>query len=139
MAYATEQDLIDRFGAEELAQLSDRINGVAIDSVVVGLALADADAEIDSYLATRYALPLASVPADLARIAADIARYRLYDDRPTETVRKRYEDGVRDLKALAKGDKTLSGGVTLTPADDSIAVTSRSPERVFNADFLADY
>ena len=101
MTYATQADLETRFGTEELAQRTDRINGSVIDASVISRALADAEAEIDGYLAKRYQLPLATVPAVLGRIACDLARYYLYDDRVIEVVRKRYEDAVRLLKAMA--------------------------------------
>ena len=68
MPYATQADLETRFGSAELAQLTDRISGSVIDAAVVGRALADAEAEIDGYLAARYQLPLASAPAVLGRI-----------------------------------------------------------------------
>lgn len=139
MAYATQADLETRFGSVELAQLSDRTNGAVIDAAVVARALADAAAEIDGYLAGRYALPLATVPAVLGRVACDIARYRLYDDRATEAVRQRYEDSVRDLKALAAGTIKLDAVDVLTPAPNGVSVTVSTPDRIFNADALVDY
>ena len=138
MPYATLQDLVDRFGADELAQLTDRIDGTVIDPGIVARALADADAEIDGYLAVRFALPLSSVPAALVRISCDIARYRLYDSVP-DSVRKRYEDAVRDLKGYASGSLALDGASPLQPASTSVAVKVLTPERLFNADTLARY
>ena len=137
--YATQADLETRFGSEELAQLSDRAGGTVIEAAVVARAIADAEAEIDGYLAGRYALPLASVPAVLGRIACDIARYRLYDDRVTEAVRKRYEDAVRDLRALAAGTLQLDGVTPPAPAASGIGVSVKAPDRIFNADTLAGY
>ena len=141
MTYATQADLTDRFGAVELAQLTDRTNGVVIDATVLGRALADADAEIDSYLATRYSLPLASTPVVLVRMAADIARYRLYDDRVTDAVRQRYGDAVSLLKRMASGEVQLAGSTVLaaatTGAGNAVAVIA--PERVFSATALQNY
>ncbi len=140
MTYATQQDLIDRFGAVELAQLTDRTNGVVIDATVLGRALADADAEIDGYLATRYQLPLATTPPVLVRLAADIARYRLFDDRTTEAVRQRYEDACKLLRNMSSGLVKLDAGVTPVPVDTAaMPVVSRSPAKVFSADSLANY
>ena len=141
MTYATQADLTDRFGAVELAQLTDRTNGVVIDATVLGRALTDADAEIDSYLATRYALPLASTPVVLVRMAADIARYRLYDDRVTEAVRQRYGDAVSLLKRMATGEVQLAGSTVLAVATTGSgnAVHTRTPTRTFNADVLGTY
>lgn len=137
--YATQQDLIDRFGETEVAQLSDRTtNGAAIDPVVVASKLADADAEIDAYLQAKYTLPLAVVPPVLARIACDIARYHLYDDRATDQVTARYKDAIRFLENLAKGAVSLGTDPSTTPA------SSGAPEHftgtpVFNRDTLKDF
>lgn len=107
MPYATQQDMEYRFGAAELAQLTDRQNGTTIDATVLGKALADADDLINSYLATRYSLPLASVPKVIVRAACDIARYFLYEDRVTDQVRARYDDTVRFLRSIADGAVSL--------------------------------
>lgn len=140
MTYATQTDLTDRFGAVELAQLTDRASGQVIDTAVLDRALADADAEIDSYLATRYALPLASTPVVLVRLAADMARYRLFDDRVTESVRVRYQDAVSLLKRLASGEVRLDGAATQpAAASDSSGIAVRSPDQVFGADALSGY
>lgn len=139
MTYATQADLETRFGNEEIAQLTDRINGSVIDATVVARAIADAEAEIDGYLAARYQLPLASIPAVLERMTCDIARYYLYDDRVTEAVTNRYKDSVRLLKSLASGEVKLDAAVILEPAVNGVAVSSRAPERIFNADRLAGY
>lgn len=101
MAYATEADLRQRIGGEEIDAMAER------DALAITRALADADAEIDAYLGGRYALPLADVPAVLIRIACDIARYRLWAERASDEVRRRYEDARRFLEALGKGDVTL--------------------------------
>lgn len=139
MPYATQQDLIDRFGQAELIELSDRSRSGAIDAAVVARALGDADAEIDGYLASKYTLPLDPIPLPIARIACDIARYYLHDDRVTEQVRNRYKDAIRFLESVVSGEVTL--GVDATgeaPAAVGGPQTS-SPDREFTRDTLADY
>lgn len=140
MTYAAQTDLVDRFGSDELAQRTDRVNGTNIDAVVLGRALADADAEIDGYLATRYRLPLASVPAVLVRLAADIARHQLCDDKVPEAVRQRYVDAVGLLKRLASGEVQLAG-VAAVPAEGGAgnAIAARAPTRLFDPAQLAGY
>lgn len=140
MTYATQADLVDRFGETEVAQRTDRINGTNIDTMVLGRALADADAEIDGYLATRYRLPLASVPAVLVRLASDMARYQLCVGGVPEAVRQRYEDAVSLLKRMASGDVQLTG-VTPLPAEGGSgnAVAMRSSAPMFNAEQLKNY
>jgi phage gp36-like protein len=139
MPYATQADLETRFGSAELAQLTDRISGSVIDAAVVGRALADAEAEIDGYLAARYQLPLASAPAVLGRITCDIARYYIYDDRVIEAVKERYKDAVRLLKSMASGEVMLDAAVVPAPAASSMSVSHSAPARIFNADSLAGY
>lgn len=122
MTYATQQDLIDRFGEEEIINRTDRSGTGSIDATVVDLALADADDEINGYLGQQYELPLASVPSLLNRLAADIARYRLYDDAASDEVRNRYKDAVSLLTSIARGNVSL-GMPSTGPADTGEAVT----------------
>lgn len=139
MPYATQADLVERFGETEIIQLSDRDRTGAIDSAVVTAKLADADAEIDAYLATRYTLPLASVPTVLKRVACDVARYHLFDDRVTDDVRRRYEDALKFLQAVAKG--TVSIGVDpigQAPASSDLP-DHCAPDPVFDRQTLGDF
>ncbi|TIX53018.1 MAG: DUF1320 domain-containing protein, partial [Mesorhizobium sp.] len=82
MTYAVRQDLVDRFGATELMQLTDRTNvpPSMIDDVVVGRALADADGVIDGYIGKQFKLPLSVVPPVLVKVASDLARYYLHGE-----------------------------------------------------------
>lgn len=107
MAYADQTAMVNRFGEAEIISLTDPDN-LVIDPVVVGRALDDASAEIDTYLCGRYDLPLtAPYPAILERVCCDIARYRLYDDLPIVEVRKRYEDALSWLRDIAAGRAVL--------------------------------
>jgi phage gp36-like protein len=133
MTYATQQDMIERFGTPELAQLTDPAAGIAIDETIVARALGDADAEIDARLAPRYALPLAVVPTVLVRIASDLARYFLWDARASEAVRNRAQEARRLLDAIAGGDVSLGGATPLPPAAGAVAVSVLAPARQFSA------
>lgn len=107
MSYVTLQGLIDRFGEAEILQVTDREGAGVVDQSVAQRALDDADAEIDSYLGARYTLPLATVPGVLTGAAADIARYRLYDDVAPETVESRYKQRIAWLRDVAAGRADL--------------------------------
>lgn len=108
MAYLTQQDLIDRFGQSELEAIAPDGSG-GIDATKVSTAIDDAGNEIDIYIVSGgYSLPLANVPAVITGYASDIARYRLYDDDATEQVTKRYEQAIKFMKAVAKGEIKLS-------------------------------
>ena len=133
MSYCEEQDLIDRFGEQELIQLTDRTQSGNIDDDVLNRAIADADAEIDSKLSTRYTLPLISVPAILTSYACDIARYRLYDDQIVDVVTERYKQALNWLKDIAEGKANL-------PADaiDPDIVAYSTPRIVASTAFFSD-
>ena len=106
--YATQQDMINRFGEEELILVTDRDGSAnAIVDAVLDQALLDASAEIDGYLGGRYKLPLLTVPAVLTRICCDIARYLLNDERATEQLQARYQDSIKFLRSLGKGELSL--------------------------------
>lgn len=131
MTYATQQNLTDRFGATELAQLTDRTAGTTIDATVVGKALADADAEINGYLATRYTLPLAPVPTIIERLACDLARYYLFEDRVTDIVQTRYDAAVRFLTAVSKGVVTLGVDAASAAPAESGGAQVAAGDRIF--------
>lgn len=99
--------MIDRYGEEELIQLTDRTGAGVIDATVLDGAIGDAAAEIDGYLAVRYELPLAETPPALTRIACEISRYHLYDDAVSSSVQDRYDNAVKFLRAVSRGDVSL--------------------------------
>lgn len=115
--YATRKDLEARFGEGELQELeSTQTAGNSIEE-----ALQDASEEIDSYIAVQYILPLPSTPSTLKRIACNIARYRLYFQRPTEEIENRYKAEIDFLKRVADSKATLN---ILNPQNE---VTDKKP------------
>jgi phage gp36-like protein len=117
MPYAIRTDLEERYGADELTQRES-----VLPAGAVARALADADVEIDSYLATRYSAPLSPVPDNVTRIAAAIARYRILGDAVTELARKEYEDARGWLKEVAAGRAQINGATPLAAAAPSATV-----------------
>lgn len=131
MTYATQADMTDRYGETELAQRTNRVDGTTIDTTVLARALADADAEIDAYLAGRYALPVATVPTVLVRVACDVARYRLYEDGATDVVRQRYEDATGFLKRVSSGDVVLGDlAAAADTASTGLAYHQSAPRQI---------
>lgn len=103
MAYATYEDLLANFGEQELELVTDRDRDGVPDDGVIDDGLQFADDLINGYLRSRYDLPLASVPRNIVGIACDIARYRYYQDQPTELVTVRYEQAIAWLRDVANG------------------------------------
>lgn len=141
MTYATRQDLIARYGEPELIQLTDRAEETTdvTDDAMIGVALEEADAEINSYLARRVATPIDPVPAHVRRIAADIARYRLWKDHAPDYVVRGYTDAVAWLKRAAAGDVALGDSETATTTPSSGIVQTSAPDRVFSRDSMKGF
>ena len=110
MSYISYTDLVMAFGEDEILQLTDRDRDGVADPLVIEDAIAFADAHIDSYLREQYTVPLATLPANLKGMACDFARYRLYQDQPTELVQSRYDVGCFYLKDVARGLVNLDTG-----------------------------
>lgn len=134
MTYATTTDLLTRFDAAEIAQRVDRgvprlvtaelltataaagdlsaytapeIARATVALGVVQRALQDADDTINGYLSTRYTMPLAPVPAVLARVACELARFYLYDDQVTDLIKDRHAANMKWLAEVSKGTVSL--------------------------------
>jgi phage gp36-like protein len=128
MVYATVDDLIAAYGAQEVIALTDRkertdsAGAGTVDAAVAQEALTRASSEADTYIAVRYALPLSSVPAALKTMVCDIARFRLTGGGTTETmpIVGRYTSAIAWLKEIASGGAVLPGA-TLAASGGSVA------------------
>ena len=118
MAYATRADLEGRYSATEVAQRESVLPTGALDR-----ALADANAEIDSYLRGQYAVPLSPVPVDIVRLACAIARYRLLGEAESERARQDYEDAVRFLRDVRAGRASVADVVPLAGSGGAATVS----------------
>lgn len=109
MAYAAQQDIVDRYGEDALYVAADRDNNDAIDTAAVTRALDSATGEMNIYLGKKYQLPLPAVTPILVEWCIDIALYKLSFNAAslTEEKRRRYDDAIRSLKAIAAGDASL--------------------------------
>jgi phage gp36-like protein len=165
--YATASKLLSRFGATELAQLADRsipslvsaemlttaaaggdmsgytpeeqaATAAALD--VINQALADAAGEISPYLEGRYTLPLTVIPDVLVRVACDLARYYLYDDRAPDQIKDRRDNAVGLLRLIADRKASLGiseAGQPAASSPGSVQAISAAP--VFTRETLRDY
>jgi phage gp36-like protein len=132
MSYCTKQNLIDRYGETELIQLTDRSALGAIDDTVIDRAIADADGEIDGYLAGRYSAPISPIPKSLVRIACHLTRYYLYDDQAPEQITKRYDDAVKFLRGVASGQISIGVDAAGAKPTSQNTATIESGGNVFN-------
>ncbi|WP_444452037.1 gp436 family protein [Rhodobacter capsulatus] len=142
MTYATQQQMIDRYGTSALVMLTDRAEfatGV-IDAAMIDRALADADAMIDGYLRGRYdTVPLDPVPPQLPPIAQALAYWSLHLTEPDGKTKADYDTALRMLKDIADGRLKLAvaGAEPQTTAASGVRMTDRS--RPLSADAMKGF
>ncbi|MBW4675965.1 MAG: DUF1320 domain-containing protein [Desmonostoc geniculatum HA4340-LM1] len=146
MPYATAADMIAAFSEQEILELSniDYPDNTTINEDVVNRAIEDAQAQLDSYLAVRYKVPLVVVPTVLRNYTCDVARYILDKDKPREEVSRRRDLVFYYLKDLAANKASLPGIVdgtdgTTSDAGNGDVVLFKSPGRTWTASTLKDY
>jgi phage gp36-like protein len=137
MPYVTHAEMVERFGATEVLDLLDRDRDGTADSGIYDAIAADADALINGYLrAANHTLPLTSVDPVLRDIAAAVVRFKLWDKRAPEEVRKRYEDAIKRLGDIARGLIVLDVDTPATPTG-AVAYTERT--RTFSDTTLTSF
>jgi len=141
MAYSSLDQLTDRFGERTLVDLTDRAvpaTGV-VDEAVVTRVLADTDAMIDGYLASRYKLPLAATPPLVADLAATIAIYKLHRRAPDQKIADDYHAAIRALRDIAAGTVRLDVAGVEPEAAGTAGVTTTDRDRDMTPDNLKGF
>jgi phage gp36-like protein len=140
MAYCTQDDLLKMIPEEDLTDLTVE-SGEVPDSLIIADAISKADAEIDSYLGVKYAVPLSPTPDQVKALAVDLAIYHLFSRRNlVPPVRQqRYVTAVALLKQVASGEIVIIGPEG-EPATVAKGVTdATSSVRCFTRDTLMDW
>ena len=120
MSYVTNSEIQSRLGTQAYIQLTDDTGSGSADVAKVDEARLGAEGEANSYLATRYAVPVdlsgeAEVQAVLKSFVLDLVSYRLHSRRPpvpADIVRRR-EEAVTWLSRVASGIVQLPSAMTL--------------------------
>ena len=132
MLYITQQDLANALGGEKkLVELTtESRNETEVNQAVVARAISYACSLIDSYARARYTIPL-PVTEMVKAMAVDLAIYKLYRSRVTsddgvyKPKRDAYEDAIKLLKSINKGEAALD-----VPTAEETATNPGSPDRV---------
>ena len=141
-AYVTKAGLIAQYSEQDLVRLTDHDNvpPTTIDDAVVNTAIADAESYADTYLRSRHALPLPTVPAVLVRHVGTIAWWYLTGpNRASEADRGAYEDARKWLEAIAAGKATLVEADGDQVAGGKADVRIAGPDRIMTTDNLQGY
>lgn len=141
MTYASQSDLVERFGERMLIDLTDRADppAGAIDAAVVAKALTDTDSQIDGYLLGRYLLPLATTPDLLNDLAKAIAIYKLHRDIVSDKIRDDYTDALKTLDKIASGAVRLNVAGVEPPSSGATGVRTTDRNRDFTPENLKGF
>lgn len=130
MPYATRQNVTQLYGESAVLAASTPDDG-AQGTAPIERALEGATAVIDGYIGARYTLPLSEpYPQTLVEACVDIALYRVSTEgQVTEEKRKRFEDWIKWLKDVKKGDASL--GIVDPPVSTASDVQYTAEPRRF--------
>ena len=136
MSYCTQADIVRRIGTDDLVKLSDYDGDGSPDAAVVTQAIEDAQGDIDSYLETKFAVPVTPTPDVLRKHCVTMAIYylQLGRDSVTEHYRKAYEDILKWLKDVVAGTATLGSGTTPAASPGAPNVRYDVQPRAFGRD-----
>lgn len=119
--YCALADILGRIPEIRLIELTDSTSPNpqgSVQGAVVDLAIQDADAEIDSYLGQRFALPLAVVPKVINKISIDLSMYALYLgrlDKMPDGIESRRKTAIALLQMIADGKMSIGTDPTTEP------------------------
>jgi phage gp36-like protein len=133
-AYCTQADLVERFGRDKLAQLTDETAAHSLDSTEIEKQCDEASSLVDSYVYGRYATPLSPVPAIVRKLACDIAWKFLWKNRAdaNSPVTQAYDAALAFLRDVARGTAQLPGSTGTLPATSGSAIAVVASSQVFS-------
>ena len=120
MAYSISADIEKVLERHDIAQLTDDDTGGQSDEATITDSINDADSLIDSYLGTRYTVPLTTIPAVVRRASATLAVYYLHARKPehlSDEVQQLYDQTVAWLKDISSTGKADIPVATTTATD----------------------
>ena len=140
MAYCTKTDILEQIEEDVLIQLTDDDDAGVVDEGKVTRAIADADAEIDSYCGTKYDVPFSTVPVMIRKMSVDISIYNLYARRrgAPDDRKKRYDAAISFLKDVSRGIASLGGDGPSADDDSGPEATTVKSDRVFSRGRVSD-
>jgi phage gp36-like protein len=141
MSYSTLTDIVKLIPEEALIQLTDDEGLGVVNQSRIDEAIAQADAEIDSYCGSRYTVPMSPVPDIAKKISVDIAIYNLYSRRLEqipETRAERYKNAIRQLEGISKGIISIGEETAPTEAGGPEA-NKTADDRTFTKDNMEGF
>lgn len=109
---------------------------------IIEAAIADAEGEIDGYLAKRYTVPITPTPKVINKFAKDIAVYNLYsrigidESGEEKNYLNRYNAAVKFLTLVAEGKVSIGGQTDDPQTAASTGFSVSSSPRLFSRDTM---
>jgi phage gp36-like protein len=154
MSYAQVADIQARYPNRDLVQITNEDpTQTTVNTAYIETFLNDASSEIDSYLESRFALPLTDPPAVLTPFCCKIAMYHMQALRPIHDLKyaeEQYRNVIKQLEAVRDHSLTLGlAGDGTEPADPTSPAiaqvdaggdsTGVLPQRVFSRGSLIGF
>ena len=137
--FCTQDDILEQLDEAVLIQLTDDADVGMVDADMVTRAIADADAVIDSYVGTRFEVPMSPVPDVIRGHSVRLAICNLYarrrgvpDDR-----KERCKEAIAFLKDVSAGKAILGAATAPTTTSDTVDIESNT--RIFDRDKLTGF
>ncbi len=109
--YCEYSDITASIPEAQIASLTDDTNGETVDEDIVNQAISSADELIDSYLRSRYGVPLTTVPLIIKELSVELAIYNLYKRRfrtdIPEPIQENFKIQISILKQIQNGTMNL--------------------------------
>lgn len=109
---------------------------------IIDTAIADAEGEIDGYLAKRYAVPISPTPKVINKFAKDIAVYNLYsrigidESGEEKNYLNRYNAAVKFLTLVAEGKVSIGAQADDPASAAATGFSVKSNPRLFSRDSM---
>ena len=144
MSYSTRAEVLEMLKDDTLnsfvdSRFHDEEESTAQLGPVIDEAIADADGEIDGYLAKRYSVPLSAPPKIINKLSKDITLYNLFSrvgiekDSRDEIFLTRYNAAIKFLTLVAEGKVSIGADADGDPAAAAaIGFTVKSNSRLFS-------
>ena len=148
MSYSTKEEVREMLKDDALNAIigdtfiEDPAEREELVEPLIEAAIADADAEIDGYLAKRYTVPISPAPRVLNKFSKDIAVYNLFSrigiDESTDQkiYLTRYNSAIKFLTLVAEGKVSLGAETDDPKTAAATGFSVHSSTRLFSRDTM---
>lgn len=122
MAYAAIDDVFSRY--KPIRTLVGVGSFEVSSEDVSSIFILDAESFVDAYLSRRYVTPLATVPAMITQVTADLAIFNMMTEKQIQVpdaMQARHDRSIKTLEMLRDGEMNLPSAVTMVSTGDNEA------------------